>query len=114
MARIIQPAKVPTWMKDMTLDTFKRQLDIRKSSNADVLESTQFHDLVECLKQNRDVKGLAKYVSKYVPTTLNTAETQKIGEVMECLKTCYVGTRLEKIEELLIKWMNFRYDDFDK
>ena len=29
------------------------------------------------------------------------------------MKTCYGRTGLEKIEELVIKWMNFRDDDFD-
>ena len=46
------------------------------------------------MKLNIDVKGLAKYVSEYVLTTLNTVERQKIGEVMECLKTHYGRTIL--------------------
>ena len=52
-------------------------------------------------------------MSENILTTLNTTERQKIGEVVECLKTCYRRTRLEKIEELVSNWINFRDDDFD-
>ena len=62
---------------------------------------------------NKDVKGLAKFVSEHILTALNTAEKQTIGEVMEYLRACYGRTRLEKIEELVVKWMNFRDDDYD-
>ena len=62
---------------------------------------------------NKDVKGLPKYVSEHVLTTLNPVETQKIGEIMEYLKAHYRRTRLEKIKDLVVKWMNFRDDNFD-
>ena len=59
------------------------------------------------MKFNKEIKGLAKYVSEYVLTTLNAAERQKIGEIVECLKKPYGRTRLQKLEELVSKWMNF-------
>ena len=62
MVRVVKQAKVPTWMKDMALEMLERQLDIWKTSNTDVPESTQFQDLVELLKLNKEIKGLAKYV----------------------------------------------------
>ena len=40
MARVVKSTKVPTWTKDFTLETFVRQLDIWKMSNADVPEGT--------------------------------------------------------------------------
>ena len=73
----------------------------------------QFQDLVELLQLNKDIKGLAKYMSEHVLTTLNAENREKIGEVVKCLKTRYGRTRLEKIEELVSKLMSFRYDDFD-
>ena len=56
-----------------------RQLNIWHMSNADVPESTQFQDLVETLKLNREKKGLVKYVSEHILTTPNTAEKYKTG-----------------------------------
>ena len=62
MAKMIKPAKVPTWTKDMSLETFRRQIEIWQVSSTDVHENTQFQDLVESLKHNEYIKGLAKYV----------------------------------------------------
>ena len=62
----------------MTLETFLRQLDIWKTSNTDVPESTHFQDLVESLKLNKEIKGLAKYVSEHILMTLNTVDKHKI------------------------------------
>ena len=35
IARVVKPAKVPTWTKSMSLDVYTRQLTIYKNSNAD-------------------------------------------------------------------------------
>ena len=48
----------------------------------DIPESTQFQDLVESLKMNKEVKGLAKYVGEHILPVLNTVECQKSKEVM--------------------------------
>ena len=81
----------------MSLETFIRQLNIWKVRNANVLESTQFQDLVESLRVNKEVKGLAKCVGKHILTTLNTVEKKhKIKEVIECLEKRYGRTRLKK------------------
>ena len=63
MACLVRPAKVMTWMNDMTLEMFVRQLDIWKTTNTDVLKSNQLQDLVKSLKLNKDIKGLVKYLS---------------------------------------------------
>ena len=101
MALLVKPAKVPTWTKDMALEMFERQQHIWKTCNTDVPESTQFQDLAESLKLNREIKGLAKYVIEHILTTFNTEEKQKIEEIVKYLKTHYGRTRLEKLEELV-------------
>ena len=60
MARVIKLAKVPIWTKDMMLETLERQLAIWKSFNVDVPDNTQFQDLLELLKLNKDLKVLRK------------------------------------------------------
>ena len=60
---------------------------------------------MESLKQNKDLKGLAKYVGEYVLTTLSTVEKQNVKEVIDCLKIRYDHTILEKINELLTNYV---------
>ena len=57
--------------------------------------------MVEFLKINKEIRGLPKYVSEHVLTTLNTVEKQTIKEVVDCLKERFGRTRLEQIEELV-------------
>ena len=101
IAHVVKPANVPTWTNDMTLDTFVKQMDIWKASNAYVMESTLFQDFVESLKRNKDIRGLQKYFSEYIITTLNTVNKQVIKEVLDCLKDTFGQTRLEQLEELV-------------
>ena len=101
MAGVVKPVKVPTWTKDMTLETFERQLDIWKMTNVDVPENTEFQDLIESLKINKEIGELPKYVSEHIFTMLNTLEKQTIKEIVDCLKERFGRTRQEKIEELV-------------
>ena len=56
---------------------------------------------------------MTKYVSEYVLTTLNTVEKQMIEDIIECWKTHYGRTRLEKLDELVSEWMMFWDDNYD-
>ena len=114
MARVVKPAKVPTWTKDVTLEMFERQLDIWKMSNVNVPENTQFKDLKESLKTNKEIGGLLKYVSGHVLTIPITLVKQTIKEVADCFKERFERTRLEQMEELLSEYIKFRDNDYDK
>ena len=83
MAMVIKLAKVATWTKDTSLETFRRQIENWMTNSMDVPENTQFQDLVESLKHKKYIKGLAKYVGEYILTTLNTVEKQKVKEVID-------------------------------
>ena len=50
---------------------------------------------------------------EHVLMTLNTAEKDKMKEVIECLETWYGRTRLEKLEELVSEWMKFWEDNYE-
>ena len=112
MAMVIKLAKVATWTKDTSLETFRRQIENWMTNSMDVPENTQFQDLVESFKHNKDIKGLAKYVGEHILTTVNTVEKQKV-KVIDCLEIRYGQTRLEKLEELLTGYVKFREDDYD-
>ena len=47
MAMVIKLAKVATWTKDTSLETFRRQIENWMTNSMDVPENTQFQDLVE-------------------------------------------------------------------
>ena len=49
--KLTKPVKVPTWSKSMSLDTFA---EISK----EIPEFMKYHDLVESLKSNKDIKDL--------------------------------------------------------
>ena len=70
----------------MSLEVYTRQLVIWQTSNVDVPEGTQFQDLVESLKVNKEIKGLEKFVSEHVFTTLSTPEKQKVKEIIACME----------------------------
>ena len=102
MARVVKPAKVSSWTKSISLDTYTKQPKIWHTSNVDVPESTEFQDLMVSLMVNKERKGLERFVSELVLTTLSTPEKQKIKEVIKCLEDKYGRTRQEKLEELVM------------
>ena len=62
---------------------------------------------------NKEMKGLERFVSEHVLTTLSSPEKQKVDDVIKCLKYRYGRTRLEKIEELVLDWIKFNENDYD-
>ena len=55
MSKLTKPAKVPSWSKDMSLETYTKQIMTLTGINEDVPEYVKFHDLIEELKKNKDV-----------------------------------------------------------
>ena len=79
----------------------------------DVPVNAQYQDLVESLKIDKEVKGLAKYQGKHILPVLNTQESQTVKDIIECLENKYGRTKLEKLEALVLDWLMFRGDDVD-
>ena len=59
----------------MSLETYVKQLEIWQNSNTDIPVNTQYKDLLESLKINQEVKGLAKYMGEHILRILNTEES---------------------------------------
>ena len=74
-----KPAKVPSWTKDMSLETYSKQITTWTGINKDVPEYVKFHDLFEELKKNKDIKGLQIYVMEHVLPVLVT-KTDKTSD----------------------------------
>ena len=57
-ARVTKPAKVPSWTKDISLETYIKQIETWNEVNEDVPTNTKYQDFIESLKTNKEVKGL--------------------------------------------------------
>ena len=62
----MKPVKVPSWTKDMSLETYGKQILMWMDINEDVPEYAKYHDLIEELKKNKEIRGLQKYVAKHI------------------------------------------------
>ena len=55
--KLTKPAKVSSWSSDITLETYIKQLESQTEINEGFPELVKFHDLVENLKINKEMKG---------------------------------------------------------
>ena len=51
-AKLTKPAKVPSWTKDMSLETYIKQLTAWQQINEDIPETAKYHELIEELNSN--------------------------------------------------------------
>ena len=58
----MKTSKPPIWTKDMTFDSFKKQISRWNEKEKEVSKTERFHEVVESLKLNKEIKGLAKYL----------------------------------------------------
>ena len=113
MAKLMKPAKVPTWMKDLTLETYAKQLHTWSDILEDYPDYVKYQDLVESLKTNKDVKGLPRYVGEQVLPVLEQKTDQTITKVLDLLHIKYRRTKTEKIEEIMEDWLRFMDNQFE-
>ena len=99
--KLVKPAKVLGWTKEMKLDVYLKALEVWMEMNKDVSEGVRFQDVIELLKMNKEIDGLAKYVGEHILTRLDMVEKQKVKEVTELLGVKYGRTRIEELEELM-------------
>ena len=60
MAKLTKPAKVPTWTKDLTLETYAKQLQTWSDILEDISEYVKYQDLMESLKTNKEIERLPR------------------------------------------------------
>ena len=56
VTKLTKPAKVLSWMKDMSLETYNKQLTTWLEINEDVPEHVKYHNLTKELKRNKEIK----------------------------------------------------------
>ena len=85
VTKLTEPIKVPTWPRNMALETFKKQLETWSKINEEIQKFMKFHDLMESLKTNKDIKDLPRYVREHVLPVLELKQDQTIKKVLELL-----------------------------
>ena len=63
----------------MSLETFKKQLQTWTEINEEIPEFMKYHNLMERLKTNKDVKDLLRYVEEHVLLVLLVRLVPLIG-----------------------------------
>merc|ERR1711895_125494 len=82
--------------------------------NKDVSEAVRFQDVIEPLKMNKEIEGLAKYVGEHVIARLDTIEKEKVKEIVDLLKLKYGRKRIEELEELMEDWIKFNFNEHEE
>ena len=113
VSKLTKPAKVPTWTKDMSLETYVKQLVTWQGINEDVPEYVKYHDLIEELKKNKDIKGLQRFIADHILPVLVKKQDQTVDRVARLLDSRYGRTRTEKVEEAIEDLFKFREDQYE-
>ena len=98
-AWVTKPAKVPSWTKDIGLETYIKQVETWNDINKDVPPNTKYQDFMEGLKTNKEIKGLPKFVADHILPVMKEKKDQTVKKVLELLDIKYGRTQMEKIED---------------
>ena len=79
------------------METFKKQLQTWTDSNEEILEFLKYHELMESLKSNKDIKDLPRYVGEHILPVLLLKQDQNMVNAIEFLDAKYSISRTEKI-----------------
>ena len=113
VSKLTKPAKVPSWTKDMSLETYTKQLMTWTGINEDVPEYIKYHELIEELKKNKEIKGLQRYVADHIIPVLVRKMDQTVDKVVGLLDGRYGRSRTEKVEEAIEDLFKFREDHYE-
>ena len=85
VTKLTKPVMVLTRSRGMSLETFMKQLQTWTEINQEIPEFMKFHDFMESLKVNKDIKDLPRYVGEHVLPVLEKRQDQRIKKALELL-----------------------------
>ena len=62
----LKTTKLTKLGKDMSLETYSKQIVTWTDFNEDVPEYVKYYDFIEELKKNKEIKGIQKYVAEHI------------------------------------------------
>ena len=111
--KLVKPAKVPGWTKEMKLEVYLKALEVWMATNKDIGKGMNYQDIIESLKNNKEIVGLQQYVTEHIMTKLDTVEKQKVKQITELLKLRYGRTRIKELEVLMEDRIKFDANEHD-
>merc|ERR1712082_232820 len=101
------------WTKDMSFETFNKQLATWMEINDDIPEYLKYHDLIEELKRNKEIKGLQRYLTDHILPVLVKKTDQTIYRVAGLLDIRYGRSRTEKVKDAIEDLFKLREDNYE-
>merc|ERR1711873_141571 len=111
--KLVKQTKVPSWCKGMKYQAYKKSIEVWEENNKDISEAARYQDVIESLKLNNDIEGLARYTGEHVVGKLDTMEKQIVKDLLKLLDIKYGRTRLEDLEELMEDWIKFNFNEHE-
>merc|ERR1711889_37524 len=111
--KLVKPTKVPSWSTGMKYQAYKKSIEVWEQNNQDMPEPARYQEVIESMKQNKDIEGLARYTGEHIVGKLDTTEAQTIKELLQQLDIKYGRTRLEELEELMEEWIEFNFNEHE-
>ena len=112
-SKLVKPTKVPSWGTGMKYKAYKKSIEVWEQNNKDMPEPARYQEVIESIKQNKNIEDLARYAGEHIVGTLDTAERQNIKEILKLLDIKFGRTRLEELEELMEEWIKFNFNEHD-
>ena len=97
----------------MQLRAYIKSIEVWMENNKDMPENSKYNEIIESLKMNKEIEGLALYIGEHVVGKLDTIEKQTVKELIELLNTKYGRTRLEELEEIMEDWIKFNFNEHE-
>ena len=112
-SKLIKPTKVPSWGTGMEYKAYKKSIEVWDQNNKDMPQPARYQEVIESIKQNKDIEDLARYAGEHIVGTLDTAERQNIKEILKLLDIKFGRTRLEELESLMEQWISFNFNEHE-
>ena len=61
--KLVKPAEVAGWTKEMKLEVYLKALEVWMETYKDIGEGVKYKDVIESLKNNKEIVGLQQYVA---------------------------------------------------
>ena len=80
--------------------------------NKEILEFMKYHNFMESIKANKDIKDLPRYIREHVLLVIEKKQDQIIKTALELLEVKYGRSRTEKIKEFVKDILKFKEDQY--
>jgi len=65
-SKLIKPTKEPSWGTGMKYKAYKKSIEVWEQNNKDMPEPARYQEVIESIKQNKDIDDLARYAGEHI------------------------------------------------